>query len=327
MMNTRMRRAICWLRVASLSYLLLLPPSLVSANPYGGVVVDGSAAISQNGAATTINQATDRAIINWQGFSINQQEVTRFNLPTSSSAVLNRVIGADPSAIMGALRSNGNVYLINPHGIVFGANARIDVNGIVASTLDVANSEFMNGGALRFHGDSQASVINHGHLRALGGNIFLIARNIQNTGVLEASNGTVGLAAGGEVLLVDSANPAMVVQPSAKSVNITNKGTIDAVRAELIANGGNVYALAINNEGIVRATGVVEKDGRILLKADTGDVKNSGDLIAKNSDGSGGAVKVYGPEQGAVRAPPRLPFETDGPESVHGLSQGGIVAA
>lgn len=91
-------------------------------NPTGPTVVHGQAAFSASGNALSITNSPG-AIINWKNFSIGANEITRFIQQSASSAVLNRVVGGNPSAILGALQSNGRVYLINPKGITFGANA------------------------------------------------------------------------------------------------------------------------------------------------------------------------------------------------------------
>ena len=281
--------------IVAIQLLALLLHSAALANPFGGTVVAGSASVSANGNTLTINQATNRAIINWQGFSISPGELTQILQPGSNSAILNRVTGGNPSALLGTLQSNGQVFLINPNGILVGPGAQINVGGFTASTLDIDNSQFMQGGDLIFRGNSQASVINRGNINALEGNIFLIGASVENHGILNAANGTVGLAAGQEVKLVDSAHPHLLVSANSRSlsnVGVLNTGAINALRAELAANGGNVYALAINNTGTVRATGSVTKNGRVYLTAPGGKIANSGDLIAKNADGSGGEVKI-----------------------------------
>ncbi|MEQ8791055.1 MAG: filamentous hemagglutinin N-terminal domain-containing protein [Pirellulaceae bacterium] len=268
---------------------------VASANPFGGSVVAGSANISASGNTVTITQGTDRAVINWQGFSISPGELTQFLQPGANSAILNRVTGGNPSALLGTMQSNGQIFLINPNGILIGPNAHINVGGLTASTLDISNQQFMQGGDLVFSGNSNASVVNYGTVRALEGNIFLIGSSVENHGLLQARNGTVGLAAGQTVKLVDSARPHLVVTASSSSlsnVGVLNAGTIEAISAELAANGGNVYALAINNTGVVRATGSLTRNGRVLLTAPGGKIANSGDLIANNADGSGGEVRI-----------------------------------
>jgi filamentous hemagglutinin family protein len=121
-------------------------PSTTWANPTGGQIVAGSATITQPSSSTVqVNQTSQKAIIDWRSFNIAPTELTRFNQPNASAIVLNRVTGGDPSQILGSIQSNGQVWLINPNGIVFGASAKIDVAGLLATTLDIANSDFMAG--------------------------------------------------------------------------------------------------------------------------------------------------------------------------------------
>ena len=114
----------------------------VWANPTKPVVVNGAASFAQNGNLFTVTNSPN-AIINWGSFSIGANEITRFVQQNSASAVLNRVTGQDPSSILGALQSNGRVFLLNPNGVVFGAGSQIDVGGLVASTLNLSNADFL----------------------------------------------------------------------------------------------------------------------------------------------------------------------------------------
>src|SRR5258706_1600274 len=129
-----------------------LAPSTAWANPVGGTVVAGSANIDNRGNILTITN-TPGTVINWNGFSIGAGEITRFIQRDGSSAVLNRIVGQDPSRIFGALQSNGRVFLINPNGIVFGAGPRGDVNGLVPSPPNITNDDFRSR-RLPFHAGS-----------------------------------------------------------------------------------------------------------------------------------------------------------------------------
>lgn len=268
----------------------------VYANPTGGSVVSGSATIGGAGSTLTVNQATDKAIINWQSFSIGLGQTTKFLQPSVTSAVLNRVVGGNLSSIYGTLRANGQVYLINPHGIVIGSTGVINAGSFTASTLNVSNSQFLAGGNLNFLGDSHAKIEQKGTINALNGGVFLIAREVINEGNINAKE--VGLAGGSKVCLFKQAgeNGRLFVQPDSKEGRVVNEGTISAVTAELKAMGGNVYALAINNKGIIRATGAVSENGRVILRAKNGKVANSGVIAAKNGDDTGGEVQILGEE-------------------------------
>ncbi|MFI5345667.1 MAG: filamentous hemagglutinin N-terminal domain-containing protein [Elusimicrobiota bacterium] len=282
-------------RILSLTLALSVAmPGSVFANPIGGSVVGGSATIGGAGNTLTVNQLSNNAVINWQSFSIGQGEITRFIQPSAQSAVLNRVTGGNLSAIYGTLSANGRVFLINPNGITVGPTGVINTQSFMASTLDTPNGAFMAGGDLTFSGASLASVVNQGLINALGGDVFLIARSVANTGRIIAADGTAALAAGSEVLLGSKTDGVFVKAGSGGgAVGVDQQGSIDAAKAQLTAAGGNMYAVAINNSGVVRANAVENRGGQVYLTADSGLVQNSGTLSAKNGD-KGGLVEVAG---------------------------------
>ena len=275
----------------SVALIVLYPlTGTVLANPTGESVVAGSAQFDRAGDALTVTQETDRAVINWESFSIGAGELTQFVQPGMDAAALNRVVGPDVSSLYGTLSANGQIYLINPHGIIVGPDGVIDVHSFVGSTLDVSNAEFLSGGELLFSGDSAAEVRNLGTIDAMGGDVFLIARKVSNEGSISAPDGTAALAGASEVLLTQSGPDPLIVQPDAEGA-IVNEGAIEGARVELQAAGGNMYALAINNEGAVRATEAVRENGRVLLQASQGTVRHSGIIETE-----GGSVGVTGEE-------------------------------
>ena len=289
-------------------------PSHVWANPAGEQVVGGAAAFNRPDAATLIvNQNTDRAVINWNSFSIANGELTRFVQPNSSSAVLNRVVTANPSSIYGTLQANGNVYLINPGGVLVGAGGVLNTASFVASTHDIGTEEFMKGGQLNFKGNSDASVVNQGNITARDGDVFLIAKEVKNEGQLMAKDGTVGMVSGTEVSLqaVGQGNYKVRLMAAEKpmtenggqktegSAEIVNEGVIQAANAVLEAKG-SYLPMAIKNTGVIEATGLVENgDGSVTLTGGGGDILNTGVVAAlqRSLDGqkeTGGTIEVTG---------------------------------
>jgi filamentous hemagglutinin family protein len=293
---------------------LALTPAI--ANPTGGQVVNGSVAITTPAASQMlINQATPTAIINWQSFSIASGESTRFAVPMGGST-LNRVVTGNPSSIYGSLSSNGRLILVNPNGIVVGPSGQIDTAGLILSTSNISDKDYLAGGDLKFSGKSNASIVNQGRITAVdGGDIFLIARKVDNQGTISAPGGTVGLAGGTEVLIKasDAGDGRLFVSPGRGKVS--NSGTIEAATAELRAAGGNHYALAVNNTGVVRATGVSTQGGRVFLTADRGAISSSGTIAAHNSDGSGGKVMVS-VKRPATAAPRKATAAPKAPDSI-----------
>jgi filamentous hemagglutinin family protein len=281
-----------------------LPPAL--AHPTGGNVVGGAATISSVGSTTTIHQTTDRAVINWQDFSIGAGELTRFVQPGMTSATLNRVLGGNPTEILGRLEANGSVFVLNPNGVLVGREGVINTGGtFAAATRDVSDADFLGGGNLRFSGRSAGGVMNLGVITA-GGDAIFIGRTVRNAGTITAGAGTAALAAGDEVFLQRQGDDTIRVQFTipglsgdvSAATGVENSGVIRAAQAELAAAGGNVYALAIRAGGEVSATGVAERGGRVYLTADQGAIEVDGKVSATRSATAGGEIAIGGGLQG-----------------------------
>ena len=281
------------------------------ANPQGGQVASGSASINTIPGTVTINQQSNIAIINWQSFSINSGETTQFIQPSATSAALNRVLGGQTSLINGTLSANGQVYLINGNGILVGPGGVVNTGGFTASTRNITDADFLSGN-LHFTGSSDAGVQNLGTINAIGGNVVLIGKTVDNQGTITAANGTAGLAAGDDVLLAQQGldgntimvSPTTTATNASGKVGVHNSGTITAASAELKAANGNIYALAVQNEGIVRATTVQKQGGHIWLTSDSGTVVNSGtlDASATAANGQGGTVTIKSTKGTAVHS-------------------------
>jgi len=284
--------------IAPIVLVLVLIAAPIVAGPAAPTVVNGNATFQQSGQDWTITTGSTRTVINWQQFGIDQGATVNFVQPSATSSVLNRVTGAHGSYINGLLTSNGGIYLINPHGIIIGRHGVIRVADFFASTLPLTDAEFLAGTDMHLKGISEAAIENWGKIEAIGGDIHLIARKIVNEGTLTAASGSVNLVAGMDILLTQ--DDGIFVRPdlSATSggIGIDNSGVIEAVTARLLANG-NMYALAINNTGVVRATGSSVVAGRVVLRAEGGSLVNTGSLAARTvrEDGTsvGGEIRVF----------------------------------
>jgi filamentous hemagglutinin family protein len=268
----------------------------VHANPTGQQVVNGQATFTNQGGVLSIAN-TPGAIINWQSFSINAGETTRFLQQSTSSAVLNRILGQDPSRILGALQSNGKVFLVNPNGVLFGQGSQVDVNGIVASTLNITNEDFI-AGRLNFKaGDKAGDLKNQGVITTpAGGQVFLIAPNVENSGIIASPKGDVVLAAGHTVQLVDSADPNMQVVVSAPEHEALNLG-------QVVAQGGRIgiYGALVNQRGLISAdSAIVGENGKIVFKASGTTMLDAGSMTSATGAGKGGEIDVLGDRVGLV---------------------------
>jgi len=293
--------------------LLAATPGLAIAGPQGGNVVAGAATISTpTPQGTVIDQGSAKAIINWQSFSIGSNEYVQFNQPDSSSISLNRVVGVDPSVILGNLAANGQVFLVNPNGILFGTGATLDVGGLVASTLDIDDDDFLNGNYI-FTGAEKSvgnAVVNAGVIQAReSGYVVLMGDRVENSGNVETKFGQIALLAGGEVTL-DIGGDGLLSY-SIDSASATELAGVENT-GELIADGGRVIlagkvsdalvATAVNNSGLIQANGIEERNGEIYLTG-SGDVYNSG--IINASGETGGTVSIQGKrvaQQGEIHA-------------------------
>lgn len=266
------------------------------ASPSNPTVVNGQVTFSQQGNVFTITNSPN-AIINWSSFSIGAGEMVRFIQQNSSSAVLNRITGQDPTRIMGALQSNGRVFLINPNGIMFGAGSQVNVAGLVASTLAISNSDFLAGKNKFTAGDVAGAVSNLGAITTpSGGQVYLIAPDVSNSGIITSPKGDVVLAAGRSVQLADSTNPDMQVVVSAPTDRALNLG-------EVIAQGGKVgiYGALINQRGRLNAnSAVLGENGKIILKASGTTLLEAGSVTSATGAGKGGEVQVLGEKVGLM---------------------------
>lgn len=289
---------------ASLLSLFTLSAVAVSpgALPTGGQITAGQGGIQQNGSSMVVNQATQNLIVNWQSFDIGSAASVRFAQPNAQAAVLNRVMSAGPSQIFGNLTANGRVYVVNPSGVVFGSTARVDTGGIVASTLQLSDRDFLAGKIDLTATPGAGAVTNLGELAAReGGFVSLVGASVDNAGRITAPGGQVALAAGESVRLdiTDSGLVGVKVDGGTVAASVTNRGAI-------VADGGRVWmtarqaspliATAINQVGTIRANTLNQRTGQIWLDGGTGRVNLSGTVLAKGlqSGSKGGTVVATG---------------------------------
>ncbi|BBB90105.1 MAG TPA: filamentous hemagglutinin N-terminal domain-containing protein [Methylomusa anaerophila] len=282
--------------------LTLAAVTSVYANPAGGTVTVGKGAISENGQTMTITQKTNKLGINWQTFGINAGETVNFLQPSASAIALNRVVGNDASVIYGALSANGKVFLINPNGILFACGSQVNVGGLVASTLNISDSDFKAGKFDDFSG-SGGSVVNHGNIMTTtGGYVALLGRKVSNRGIITAKQGTVALAAGKEVTLDFAGDKllSLAVNRSAFHALADNRHLIRADGGQVIMAASAADALAgtvINNTGTIQAKSINNVNGVIRLEGGTnGTVANSGvlDASVRDAGSPGGTITVRG---------------------------------
>ncbi|HUB84335.1 MAG TPA: filamentous hemagglutinin N-terminal domain-containing protein, partial [Rhizomicrobium sp.] len=299
---------------------MVASPVIVStaamANPAGGSVAVGSATITNPSATqTVINQSSKRALINWNSFSIQPGASVTFNQPNSKSLTVNRVTGPGSSTIDGSIFANGNIWLLNANGILFGKGSQINVGSILATTSELSDADFAAGNNnFTASPNPNASVINQGTITASrGGSVVLSAPSVSNDGMIQADLGTVVLG-GAQAFTVDMTGDNLLRYEIAAPVTqtptdgqgkpalalVSNNGTI-------AANGGHVVMTAraaqnvednvINNTGMVEATTVSVHNGEVDIDVGPDGTANVGGTLDASGSGSGqtgGTVTVTG---------------------------------
>jgi len=282
------------------------------ANPEGGTVVEGNATINNpSDTYMRVDQSSQKAVINWQDFSIDAGDHTHFAQPNASAITLNRVITNIPSEIYGKMTANGQVMLINQNGILFGAGSQVDVSGLVASTANISNNDFMSGNFdFNQSGNADATITNDGNITINNSGIgAFVAPHVTNNGIIQAHLGKISLAAGDKWVL-DMGGEVKLALEDAVAGYLVQAGHLSANGGKITLAANVVQDLmhsAINVSGTVEATSVGMQNGEIVLFAGdgmdsvSGDVMVSGNLdVSGNGAGqTGGDVTIAG-EQVAV---------------------------
>lgn len=277
----------------------LLACGVAGANPQGPQVISGSVQFATPNTQTLEITNSPAAIINWNSFNIGVGETTRFIQQNAASAVLNRVTQPGASALLGNLESNGRVFLINPTGIIIGRDAVVDTAGLVLSTLDISNEDFLAGRFEFSGGPDSGDITNHGYIKtAPGGEVILIAPSIlnaplegnENSGLIETPGGELLLAAGYNISITSLDDPAISFEVSAPAGEVVNLG-------RLLAEGGTASIIAgtIRHSGELNADSLaVDASGRIVLRA-TESIQATADSSISASGGdsaAGGSISI-----------------------------------
>ena len=274
------------------------------AGPTGGQVVSGTGTITQSGAVTTIKQGSQNLSLGWATFNVAPQEAVDFVQPSASAIAVNRIADTNGSQILGQINANGQVYLINPNGILFGAGAQVNVGGLVASTLDTSDAG-LAGITRTFTGTGSGSVNNLGTINAAnGGFVALIGNHVGNQGTITAQLGTVALGAGNSISLTFNGSSLVHMQVDQSVLNSVaeNGGLIRADGGTVVMTAGAADALlasVVNNTGLIEARTVQNvgnaQTGTITLLggmgAGTVNVGGTLDASAPNG-GDGGFVET-----------------------------------
>jgi filamentous hemagglutinin family protein len=274
------------------------------AGPTGAQVAAGTGAVIQVGSTTTVTQSSQNLTLNWKNFNIAPTETVNFVQPSAAAIVVNRIYDTNGSQILGRLNANGQVFLINPNGVLFGAGAQINVGGLVASTLDLSDAS-LGSNSRSFSGNSTDSVINMGSINATGasgtgGFVALLGNSVSNQGSISAPQGTVALGAGSKATLTFQNNSLVKLQIDQSMLNSLseNSGFIHAGGGLVLMSAGAkdvLLASVVNNTGVVEARTVANHGGKIVLLGGmaAGAVNVAGTLDASApTGGDGGFIET-----------------------------------
>ena len=299
------------LLAASVGTMLALPA--LAELPTGATVRAGTLSSTLSGAAMVLTQSTPKAIIDWTSFSIGRGNTVQFIQPDSNAIALNRVTGTAPSAIDGGLRANGQVWLLNPNGLLIGAGGQINSAGFLGSTRALSDADFIAG---RYQFSDAAkpgrAVVNQGTISAVnGGYVALAGEQVRNEGLVQADFGTVVLAGAktfvidvvGDKLLSFAVTGAVDKSPADGMALVDNLGSIraDGGRVLITArSAAQVIDSVVNTAGLVQADSVSLANGSLVLGSVTldgggsGRVSVDGQISANAASGTAGAIRISG---------------------------------
>lgn len=264
--------------------------------PQGAQVQQGQVQFDQQGNTLTVNQGSSKAIINWNSFDIGANETTHFNQPNSSAIALNRITGSQqPSQIFGALTATGKIILINPNGIVFGQDSKVDVGSLIASTANIKDQDFLaDNFTFSEAGDPNARIISFGEINAKeGGLVALIAPGVENHGLIRAKKGNIVLAGGDTATLDLFGDGLLNFVVDGKSTGVDNQGVLQADAGSVIMTAKAARGVVdnlINTDGVIEANSATQKGGTIILGGGSGKARISGTVSAKGT--SGGSIEI-----------------------------------
>ncbi|WP_167759971.1 beta strand repeat-containing protein [Paraburkholderia pallida] len=269
----------------------------------GGVVAAGSGTINTSGNNTTITQSTDRMVVNWTNFDIAKNQAVAIKQPSATSAVLNRVATATPTQIDGTLTANGRVFVVNPAGVMFGKTSTVNVGSLVASTLNVDDKQFMDGGDARGVMNLSANggsgvVSNDGQLNATEA-VVLLGAKATNQGTIRARDVTLG-AADGVAMQMSNSGFKVMLGREAQNALAANSGVISAKGGDVQLNAaatGAMLATVVQNTGTIEATRASSGEGGSVILGSQldGNVSAGGQITAGRDITIGSTPVSYPP--------------------------------
>ncbi|MCK5000442.1 MAG: filamentous hemagglutinin N-terminal domain-containing protein [Anaerohalosphaera sp.] len=283
----RLRQVLsCWLALSV--FYMNVPFAFADSNPAAGALPQGGdyADVTYGVNKLDINNVADGTIINWTNFDIGSSATVAFDMAASSS-VLNRVNSANPTGIMGTL-TGGNVYIVNPAGVIFGGGAIVNVNQLIASSHNLSDADFLAGNDNFVAGGTFGDVtVNPGSTINAAEGVALLGHKVRNDGsITTGDNGYVVMASGNRVLLGHPGSKVVVEMDSAApGSSVINNGTITSPSGQIVLAAGDIFSTALN-----------VSDKAVKVDSGSGDVLQNGLVSTENlaSGANGGAISIGG---------------------------------
>ncbi|PRI42662.1 filamentous hemagglutinin N-terminal domain-containing protein [Haemophilus influenzae] len=285
-------------------------------------VVFGDVNIEKTADKMTINQTSDKAQINWHSFNIGENKEVKFTQPNANAVAYNRVTGGNASQIQGKLTANGKVYLANPNGITITKGAEINVAGLLATTKDLEQiSE--SGNSYQFTRKAkdgqelkEGQVLNQGKITAQDFVVLNGDKVINEGEISSTNNGKVYLSSGDNFTftLPDSVI-SVALEDNAVQGIVKNEGIIKAGEITLSAKGRKqaLDSLVVNN-GVLEATEVSNRKGKIVLSADEiklngkSDIKGESETVFTSNNKLEDNIKITS-QTGSKVTSPKINFK------------------
>jgi len=271
-----------------------------NALPTGGQITVGTGSINTAGISMTVTQTSNKLVAQWGDFNIGQNASVTFAQPSVQSIALNRILNQNPSQILGHLNANGQVFLLNPAGIIFGQTAQVNVGGLVASALNLNDTDFLDANFHFVGNGNLGGIINQGKLNtSSGGIVAFLSTNVKNEGTIKTPKGTTALLAAKDIRLNFAGDGLITynLDQGAVDAQVKNKGLIKADGGVVLmtaAAANNLRQSAVNNTGIIEARTLLNRNGHIFLDAIGGQTTVDGVLDASATAGTGGQVIATG---------------------------------
>jgi filamentous hemagglutinin family protein len=253
-----------------------------------------------------IRQTTAQAILNWTSFNVGARTTLTFDQQGNSSWVaLNRVdASTGPSQILGNIKADGQVYVVNQSGIIFGGNSQINVGALIAAAAKITDEQFLKGiystqtgvnwtpiftealGAVRVEAGAQIATRAPSSVTAGGGSVMLLGRSVTNDGTISTPKGQALLAAGDSFILragfgtdgntastTRGTEVSPVINAGSTSGRVSNTGLIFAQQGditlagrELVQSGALISTTSVNARGTIHLLNrASDTAGNILL--------------------------------------------------------------